>query len=68
MLDIDAFKIGSEVEAKDFGSKWLRGSVIQIDTINKRVKVHYIGQDARFDEWITLNKDNIQLVNESETL
>ncbi len=66
MLNIEDFKVGTEVEAKDFGNKWLRATVIQIDAINKRVKVHYIGKGARFDEWISLNKESIRLVDQDD--
>ena len=66
MLKIDQFQSGTLVEAKDFNNNWLQAKVLQVDQVNKRIKVHYIGQDSRFDDWLTVNDDNVKLCSEQQ--
>lgn len=61
MLKIEQFQTGTLVEAKDFNSNWLQAKVLQVDQVNKRIKVHYIDQDSRFDDWLTVNEKNVRL-------
>ena len=66
MLKIDQFQSGTLVEAKDFNNNWLQAKVLQVDQVNKRIKVHYIDQDSRFDDWLTVNDDNVKLCSEQQ--
>ena len=61
-MNIKDFRVGSVVEAKDFFSKWLKATVIEVDEVNRRVKVHYDEQDARFDEWLSISDGSVKLI------
>lgn len=61
-MNIKEFTVGSLVEAKDFLGHWLKATVIEADEVNRRVKVHYNDQDARFDDWLSLSDGAIKLI------
>jgi len=65
-MNIKDFRVGSVVEAKDF-FKWLKATVIEVDEVNIRVKVHYDGQDARFDEWLGISDGSVRLFLEGRS-
>ena len=65
-MNIKDFRVGSVVEAKDF-FKWLKATVIEVDEVNLRVKVHYDGQDARFDEWLGISDGSVRLFLEGRS-
>jgi hypothetical protein len=65
-MSTNLFKTGLICEAKDFNSKWMKAKIIEIDNVNNRAKIHYIDQDARFDEWVMLTEDNIKICDEKE--
>lgn len=60
------WKIGSILEARDAHMNWYKARVIQLDEANSRVKIHYLGWNARYDQWLEVNSDAIRPLADEE--
>lgn len=56
-------KKGTLVEAKDFSNTWYKSRITEIDTGKKRVKVHFLGWNSRYDQWFDLNGPDIKVID-----
>lgn len=69
----ETLKVGSVVDARDFTGKWYEAEVLKIAgsgfsentaadgltaLTGRRIKVHYLGYSANYDEWLDLDADS----------
>ena len=47
------FAYNENVDCLDTVNKWLNAEVQKIDTLNRRVFVHYTGFSTKYDEWMS---------------
>lgn len=45
---------GMLVDARDTRERWCEAKIVDLDAKKKRVFVHYVGWNARYDAWITV--------------
>merc|ERR1719320_2386228 len=66
-IDLDAvdefsdFYLYKWLDVKDEINKWCEAKVVELDSINFLVKVHYKGWKKKFDEWLDPVKDSARL-------
>lgn len=58
------FTIGQWIDVKDTVHQWLEAEVIEIedyseDNSQRKIKVHYIGWDENWDEWLPFNSRRV---------
>jgi hypothetical protein len=46
---------GILVDARDAQERWCEAKIIGLDAPKKRVFVHYVGWNARYDTWIAVS-------------
>jgi hypothetical protein len=58
--------VGDRIDAKDKSQLWYEAIVKNTDNAKAEVFVHYIGWGTKYDEWIPISSDRLQLLH-SET-
>ncbi|XP_022122920.2 uncharacterized protein LOC110998534 isoform X1 [Pieris rapae] len=55
-----SLKVGSKVEAKDFGGQWHAASIVEVDYDEVEVLVHYENSTNMQDEWISVRSSRLR--------
>jgi len=56
---VEAFTIGQLVDVLDPIDKWCIASIVEVDQKRMVTKVHYVGWEPKYDEWIPLQSERI---------
>lgn len=54
-------KKGALCEAKDYANTWYKSRVLEVDEPNKKVLVHFLGWNARYDQWFEIGSPDLKL-------
>ena len=57
--ELNNYDIGTKCDCLDSTDKWYQAQIMEINQNGKLVRVHYIGWDEKYDEWI--NKDSYRI-------
>ena len=60
------FKKGDFCEAKDFANNWYKSRIIEIDDEAKKLKVHFLGWNSRYDQWFEISSSDIKPIISQE--
>ena len=53
------FFVGQWLDVKDTVAQWLEATVMEVDTEQRRLYIHYNGWPVRWDEWIEFDSNRI---------
>ena len=53
------FFVGQWIDVKDTVSQWLEATIMEVDTANRRIFVHYNGWPVRWDEFVEIDSPRI---------
>ena len=68
-LNRKSLKVGDSIDAycnKTF--HWFEAKIIDIDTVNEKIKIHFKGWNPKFDEWLDVTTERIALLGSSSKL
>jgi hypothetical protein len=61
------FTIGTSLEVLYTPSnEWFHSRIIKIDSPNKRIKVHFLGWNSRYDSWHPMNSSNLRTYKQQD--
>jgi hypothetical protein len=67
-LDRENLKVGQELIVLDANTiNWYPCIIVDINSEKRKLKAHYKGWKSRFDEWIPMNCDRLDSIENRQT-